>query len=131
VSFSIRRVGERHEGWAPGIDRRLLVRLRRGETPVEAEVDLHGLDRRGGEAALRRALANARAEGVRCVLVVHGRGTHSQTGAVLRDAVVAWLTAPPLASAVMAFASALPRDGGAGATYVLLRRVRTPRPASA
>jgi DNA-nicking Smr family endonuclease len=37
---------------------------------------------------------------------------------------IGWLTSPPLAARVMAFASALPRDGGAGACYVLLRRVR-------
>jgi DNA-nicking Smr family endonuclease len=43
---------------------------------------------------------------------------------VLRDGVLAWLTAPPLAARVMAFATALPRDGGPGASYVLLRRTR-------
>jgi DNA-nicking Smr family endonuclease len=43
---------------------------------------------------------------------------------VLREGVTDWLTAPPLAARVMAFASARPEDGGSGATYVLLRRVR-------
>jgi DNA-nicking Smr family endonuclease len=129
MSFRVERVGERHQGLAHGIDRRHLLRLRRGDTPVEAEVDLHGLLRREAAATLGRALGNAQAEGLRCVLVVHGRGRHSPEGAVLRDAVVSWLTAPPLATSVMAFASAQPRDGGAGATYVLLRRAREDRPA--
>jgi DNA-nicking Smr family endonuclease len=40
---------------------------------------------------------------------------------VLKEALFEWLQQPPLASVVMAFASAQGGDGGVGATYVLLR----------
>ncbi len=124
VRFDVRRSGERITGAAPGFDAKRLRRLRRGEFPVDSTVDLHGLDRAGARAALREAFAEALAEGDRCVLVVHGRGLHSEGGAVLRDAFVAWLAEPPVGPRVLAFTSALPRDGGPGATYVLLRRSR-------
>jgi DNA-nicking Smr family endonuclease len=123
-AFEIVHSGERCEGLAKGIDRGHLRRLRRGEVACEERLDLHGLTAGEARRSLAAALREAAAAGVRCVLVVHGRGLHSEAGAVLKDGVVDWLTAPPLAALVLAFASALPRDGGAGATYVLLRRRR-------
>jgi DNA-nicking Smr family endonuclease len=125
TGFEVTRNGERCEGLAQGIDRAHLRRLRRGEVAFERRLDLHGLTAAEARRALGAALREAAAAGARCVLVVHGRGLHSEGGAVLKDGVVDWLTAPPLATLVLAFASALPRDGGAGASYVLLRRRRT------
>jgi len=122
--FAVERLGERSEGLAAGIDRRHLVRLRRGEVPVELRVDLHGLAAAEARRRLATELARAQAAGLRCVLVVHGRGLHSEGPAVLREGVAEWLSAGPLAARVMAFASARPADGGSGATYVLLRRQR-------
>lgn len=122
--FEVTRSGERSEGLARGIDRAHLARLRRGEQRVERRVDLHGLTAAEARRELTAALRAAFAAGVRCVLVVHGRGLHSEAGPVLRDGVVDWLTAAPLAPLVMAFSSAQPRDGGPGASYVLLRRAR-------
>ena len=124
--FEIERQGERVAGIAKGIDRKHLLRLRRGEWPSERRVDLHGLSASEARRELVSEVQDAAAAGERCVLVIHGRGLHSESGPVLRDGVLAWLTAPPLAARVMAFASALPRDGGAGACYVLLRRTRRP-----
>lgn len=113
----------RFEGLAPGIDRAHLRRLRRGEVPVDEEVDLHGLDRRQARAALRQALARAIERGGRCVRVIHGRGSHSgEQGPVLRRGLLAWLGEAPHGPRVMAFASGLAERGGA--TYVLLRRRR-------
>ena len=122
--FEIRRHGERVEGLARGIDRQHLQRLRKGEWAIERRIDLHGLTAAEARRELASELQDSIAAGVRCVLVIHGRGLHSESGPVLRDGVLTWLTAPPLAARVMAFASALPRDGGPGASYVLLRRTR-------
>lgn len=124
VRFELSQEGERIAGLAPGIDRRHLRRLRRGEFPVEARVDLHGLDAAAARRALRDAFERAVAAGERCVLVVHGRGVHSEGEAVLKRALPEWLAEPPLGARVMAFASAAAGDGGAGATYVLMRRPR-------
>jgi DNA-nicking Smr family endonuclease len=124
-AFAVERFGERAEGLAAGIDRKHLVRLRRGEVPVDLRVDLLGLVAKEARRRLAAELERAQAAGLRCVLVVHGRGLHSEGPAVLREGVAEWLGAAPLAGRVMAFASARPEDGGSGATYVLLRRVRT------
>jgi DNA-nicking Smr family endonuclease len=122
--FEVVRSGERAEGLAPGVDRKHLLELRRGEKRIRRRVDLHGLTAAEARRELAAELADAHAAGERCVLVIHGRGLRSEGGPVLRDGVVEWLTAPPLAALVLAFASALPRDGGPGASYVLLRRPR-------
>ena len=122
--FEIRHLGERVEGLARGIDRQHLLRLRKGEWTIERRIDLHGLTAAEARRELASELQDSIAAGVRCVLVIHGRGLHSESGPVLREGVLTWLTAKPLAARVMAFASALPRDGGPGASYVLLRRTR-------
>lgn len=128
VVFEITRSGERIEGRAPGIDRAHLRKLRAGKLPVEARVDLHGLRADDARDRVRAALIEAVEAGLRCVLVIHGRGRGSADGPVLKSALPGWLALPPLGASVMAFASAPPGDGGAGATVVLLRRrvVRTP-----
>ena len=59
--------------------------------------------------------------GRRCVLVVHGKGTHSEHGAPLREAVLARSCSARCSGFVHALASAAPADGGEGATYVMLR----------
>jgi len=122
--FEVVRSGERTEGLARGVDRAHLARLRRGAVEIERRVDLHGLTANEARRELVDELRDAFASGERGLLVVHGRGLHSESGPVLREGFVEWLTAPPLAALVLAFASALPRDGGPGASYVLLRRAR-------
>jgi DNA-nicking Smr family endonuclease len=111
-------------GAGPGFSDRALKKLARGDPPFEERVDLHGLDRESAALYLARALESAAARGLRCVLVVHGWGQGSGGGAVLRDKLPGWLTKSPCAGWVLAFTPALARDGGQGATYVLLRRLR-------
>jgi DNA-nicking Smr family endonuclease len=122
VRFEGLRNGERLEGRAPGIDRKLLRRLRAGAFEVEQRVDLHGLLAAEARESVREAMIEAFAAGRRCVLVIHGRGLHSSEQPVLKRALPDWLAEPPLGERVMAFASATPEHGGLGATYVLLRR---------
>lgn len=123
VVFEIRRDGERVSGRVPGVDWRRLRALRRGEPPPEREIDLHAASAAEAERALRRALADALEAGERCVLVIHGRGTHSAGEAVLKARLPEWLAAPPHGPRILGFASAERRRGGGGATYVLLRRL--------
>jgi DNA-nicking Smr family endonuclease len=68
-------------------------------------------------------IESARARGLRCVVLIHGRGRRSETGeSVLRESVPGWLSKAPCATHVLAFAPAPKRLGGEGATLVLLRR---------
>ena len=75
-------------------------------------------------AALMSFVENSQAAGKRCVIVITGRGRTSEGGGVLRNETPGWLNSPSVRSRVLAFATAKPRDGGTGALYVLLRRVR-------
>ena len=109
-------------GRAADLGEKTLARLRRGLPAPEFELDLHGLDAREAARLVQRELEQARADGVRCVRIVHGRGLHSASGPVLREQLPRWLTAGPLADAVLAFTrSPALRDAG-GSTLVLLRR---------
>jgi DNA-nicking Smr family endonuclease len=106
-----------------GYDRANAERLKRGQHPVEALLDLHGLTQAEAHRALAAFLHSARTAGKRCVLVITGRG--SAGGGVLKSAVPRWLDEPAFRPHVLAIATAQPRDGGTGALYVMLRRTRS------
>jgi DNA-nicking Smr family endonuclease len=118
------RIETRGEARGSGVDARAFRALKAGDTAVEARLDLHGLPRERALAALERFVAGASAEGRRAVLVIHGRGAHSDDARpVLKPLVWRWLAASPAAAAaVLAFTSARPAQGGDGATLLLLRR---------
>lgn len=113
---------------APGrsadVDTRTLDRLRRGQLRPEARLDLHGMTQDQAHRALVAFIPRARGNGLRCIIVITGKGSVTAGGGALRRAVPGWLNAPGLRPHVLAFAEAAPRDGGAGALYVLLRRIR-------
>lgn len=103
-----------------GIDRASAERLRRGRTPVEAVLDLHGMTQDEAHRALSGFITSGRAAGRRCVLLVTGHGRIS--GGILKAAVPRWLDEPGLRRHVLLISPARPQHGGAGALYVLLRR---------
>ena len=98
-------------------------RLKRGELPIQAHIDLHGLTKKDAANEVRRFLINSHKRGLRCVLIVHGRGLNSPDSIpVLKESLPAWLNRGPARRIVLAFATARPYDGGTGAIYVLLRK---------
>ena len=97
-------------------------RLHRGDFAIQDHIDLHGLGADAAGEALDRFLKASVAAGRRAVLIVHGRGLSSPRRPVLKSRVQYWLTRGPWRKWVIAFSSARSCDGGAGATYVLLRR---------
>ncbi len=110
------------EGAITGLDRRMRDRLRRGEYPIQAQLDLHGMIRAEAKKAVEEFVLSSRRGGKRCVLIVHGRGLNSEGQIpVLKEGVQVWLSRGRIAREVIAFCSARPQDGGAGAVYVLLR----------
>jgi DNA-nicking Smr family endonuclease len=111
-------------GKSPDVDARTLDRLRRGRLPQEARLDLHGLTQDKAHRALTGFIARALSSGLRSVVIITGKGRVSEGGGVLRNQVPQWLNAPDIRPGVLAFTPAQPRDGGAGALYVLLRRRR-------
>ncbi|MFO0723043.1 MAG: Smr/MutS family protein [Myxococcota bacterium] len=122
-TFDISDSDEFIEGAVEGLDRRILRNLRRGDYAVEAHVDLHGLTKEPAKDAVESFIAESRRRGQRCVLIVHGRGLNSKDQIpVLKLALKAWLERGRIARNILAFSTARPHDGGAGAVYVLLRR---------
>jgi DNA-nicking Smr family endonuclease len=102
-----------------GVRTQVLRRLRRGLYPIDDELDLHGLTQTAARSLLADFIARSRDEGRRCVRIIHGKGYRSGArGPILKIAVNLWLRRN---LDVMAFVSARPIDGGAGAVYVLLR----------
>ncbi|HEY5657857.1 MAG TPA: Smr/MutS family protein [Myxococcota bacterium] len=122
--FAVEARGGSVEGRALDVSRKMLARLRRGDFPVDSELDLHGLTAGPARRRLVEHLEAARSRGARGVLVIHGRGLHSEATPVLREELPRWLQESPLAAWVMAFCTAPANRGGPGALLVLLRRAR-------
>jgi DNA-nicking Smr family endonuclease len=121
--FDISDSDEFIEGRVAGLDPALVRKLRRGDFSVQAHLDLHGKSRAEAKGEVDAFLRRSREQGKRCVLLVHGRGLHSKDQVpVLKEALQSWLATARFGRHVLAFATARPADGGAGAVYVLLRR---------
>ena len=118
---------------APGLDARSAERLKRGQLPIEARLDLHGMTQEDAHAALDHFIGEAYATGKRALLIITGKGLkprepahpwdHS-TGGVLKAMTPRWLNEAPNRARVLAITEAQPRHGGSGALYVLIRRHR-------
>ncbi len=120
VALAVEGDAQRYTARGPGVSRSQTADLRAGKIPVDETLDLHGDTIERGLARLRETLAAVSRRGRRCLLVIHGKGTHSEHGAPLREAVLHELLGP-LSGYVHAAATAAPTDGGDGATYVVTR----------
>jgi DNA-nicking Smr family endonuclease len=85
----------------------------------QATLDLHGMTGREAEQALERFILLSRRRGLRKVLIVHGKGNHSQGEPVLQRVVRGVLEKSPYTGA---FGPAERRHGGRGATWVAVRK---------
>jgi len=101
---------------------KVLKALQRGDYSVGAELDLHRLRAPGAERMLRGFLAQARAEGVACVRIIHGKGVRTAEGGSVLKALVDRMLRQR--ADVLAFASAPEAGGGTGAVLALLARKR-------
>jgi len=119
VSFS----DEYMEGAVSGVGPKIMKRLKRGEFSVQDYIDLHGLTKKEAETVVDEFIIKSYYKGMRCVLIVHGRGLGSidHKPAIKRELPV-WFRRGILKKIVLAFVTAKPCDGGAGALYVLLKK---------
>jgi DNA-nicking Smr family endonuclease len=120
VKLSVEGDGQRYAARSAGVSHAQVSELRAGKVRAEATLDLHGEQVAPAVARLQQFLVESRRLGRRCVLVIHGKGTHSEHGAPLREGVLHALLGR-LSGLVHALASATRTDGGEGATYVMLR----------
>ena len=103
---------------AVGSSSRLLKQLSKGRLPIGDRLDMHGKTWTEAKTAVDRFLEEAVNHRLQCVLIISGKGYRSTNGAVLQPALQHWLK---VHDRVRGYSQALPRDGGNGAVYVLLR----------
>lgn len=103
------------------IPKKRLRELKSGQIRWEARLDLHGLRPDDAQQALCTFITDQYHQARRCVLIIHGKGGKRHLDVpVIKNHVNHWLQQLPQ---VLAFHSALARDGGNGALYVLLKRL--------
>ncbi|MDO9351805.1 MAG: Smr/MutS family protein, partial [Deltaproteobacteria bacterium] len=122
TGFHVADTPEYIEGTGYHIHPEIARRLHRGEFSIQAHLDLHGLIAEDAKEAFDQIIKWAVTHGKTGVLVTHGRGLSSPAEPVLKRKVEEWLTRGPWRKWVVAYTSARLCDGGAGATYVLLRQ---------
>lgn len=123
LEFSLEYTDEFVQGYILGLDPAVFVKLRAGAYSLEGHMDLHGQNMEQAYATLNTFIKHAYQSGKRHLLVITGRGRNSPGGTpVLRERVRAWFTRDPFKRVILAFCTARPADGGAGAVYVLLRK---------
>ena len=117
--------GEELKYVRPGVQTSSFQKLRRGQFPIEAILDLHGLTSAEASVRLQHFLQESQMTGRNAVRIVHGKG-HGSVGRqpVLKARVQQRLLECP---SVLAFCSARQQDGGTGAVDVLLRKSKRTR----
>ena len=120
--FVVADTAEYIEGTGYNVSRAMAKRLHSGEFAIQGHIDLHGQSVERARSLFDQFLKESIAGGKRMILIIHGRGLSSPADPVLKTKVIQWLTSGPWRKWVMAYTSARLCDGGAGATYVLLRR---------
>ena len=133
------------ENTAPQIDRQTARKLDRGQMPIDARIDLHGMTQRQAHQALKTFILNAAAQGYRCVLVITGKGKvnldpdpypsygdaafadggmEKPRPGVIKRQLPHWLADSDIQPHILRAQEAHIKHGGAGATYIYLRRRR-------
>ncbi len=113
-----------------GLDASWEKKLARTGLAPDFTLDLHGHGLDAAHARLDHGLAQAATMGARVVLVITGlpRPTEAadrgERRGAIRAKVLDWLAAGPHAGRIAAVRGAHRKHGGAGALYVILRRVR-------
>lgn len=119
--FVIDVQAEEELAWAAnGVQDSQLRKLKSGQIPFDGSIDLHGMTVDKARELLWEFLAEATRIEVRCVRITHGKAQRKDgRKPILKSHVNTWLRQHPK---VLAFSSCLPRHGGTGSVYVLLRR---------
>ncbi|HSW93670.1 MAG TPA: Smr/MutS family protein [Gammaproteobacteria bacterium] len=103
-----------------GVQQKVLRKMRQGQYNAEAHLDLHGKTIDEARESLARFLLQCQHDKIRTILIIHGKGKDGRLP-VLKNKLNNWLRQT---EQVIAFCSAIPKQGGSGALIVLLRRER-------
>ncbi len=113
----------------PEIEPRMHRHVRRGRIPIEARIDLHGMNQNVARATLNNFIQNRFQQGDRTLLIITGKGQKppayglQMRGGVLRQMLPIWLKEPQLAPLISGFEVSGRHHGGEGAFYVRLKNI--------
>lgn len=107
-----------------GIQPNVFKNLKNAIYRFDFHIDLHGMTVKEAREQIFQLFNTAEVEDSRCFLITHGKGERSANPAKLKSYVNHWLRQ---IAQVIAFHSALPRHGGVGSTYVLLKKPKHQR----
>ncbi len=102
-----------------GIDKNTATRFKRGESPIDATLDLHGMTQLKAHSAFISFFQKHLKADSRRLLVITGKGS-----GILQQAFPKWLDSPDISGHVLAYDEAKAKHGGSGAYYILLKRKR-------
>ncbi|WP_343551947.1 DNA endonuclease SmrA [Pantoea sp.] len=103
-----------------GIQQGVLDKLRHGKYPLDASLNLLRQPVETCRQSLFSFMLQARKQGLRNLLIIHGKGRDDESHAnIVRSYVARWLKE---FDDVQTYCSAQPQHGGAGALYVGLRK---------
>ena len=103
-------------------------RVRKGRVPIDASIDLHGLNQHDARDALVRFVERRFARGDRTLLIITGKGLKKmgygaiEQRGVLRHMLPRWLNEPALSPMIAGLETSARQHGGEGAYYVRLKR---------
>lgn len=107
-----------------GIQPNVFKNLKKAKYAFDYHLDLHRMSVSQARQVVYKLISSAQVEDFRCLLITHGKGERSQHPAKLKSYVNHWLKQ---IEQVIAFHSALPKHGGAGSVYVLLKKPKENR----
>ena len=104
----------------PGVQHGVFRKLRLGQYPIEARLDLHRMTVEQARREVFGFVKDCVRYGLRSVIILHGKGERNPDGiAQLKSYLARWL---PELDEVLAFHSAQKHHGGTGAVYVMVRK---------
>lgn len=106
------------------VNRAMAKQIKAGKYPIDMKLDLHGKTQVQAHQLLEKTVLQAYHAGMRCILVITGKGKFSQAGGVLRKQLSHWLNEQAICPYVLMVQEASPSDGGSGAFYVMIKRKR-------
>jgi len=99
------------------ISKKARKNFKAGNVYFEATLDLHGHTVAQSERLMSQFINDCRHQKIQHAIIVHGQGHNSEYKSVLKPAVLYWLSQQ---EAIDAYCSAQQRDGGKGASYIML-----------
>ena len=100
-----------------GVQHGVFKKMRLGKYDLQARLDLHRYSVEQARRAVWKFTGDCRQKGARCALIIHGKGKLKP--AVLKSCINHWLRQ---LHDVLAFHTAQKHHGGAGATYILIKK---------